>query len=129
MTPSEAVRCHTPQIGNPVAVSPERAGAPRGRPTAAARPVGARAAPVTRTVTRRTVAWETYEARPVPRPSSHSRPRSTVRQVATLFGSALAVFLLALLLLTGLEAVLGHPVSSTAASGHTTLGDVLHPRS
>ncbi|MEJ2871462.1 hypothetical protein WCD74_27130 [Actinomycetospora sp. OC33-EN08] len=57
--------------------------------------------------------------------AAHARPRSPLSTVARGLGVALVMFVLALLLVTGLEAVLGSPLSGGAA-GHTTLGDVLH---
>ena len=41
-------------------------------------------------------------------------------------GSALIVFLLALLLVTGMEVVIGNPLAG-GQDGHTSLGDLLRP--
>ena len=57
---------------------------------------------------------------------AHGRPRSRARAVASRLAAALIVFVLALLLVTGIEAVVGHPLSGGSA-GHTTLGDLVHP--
>ncbi|MFC5138967.1 hypothetical protein ACFPK1_12050 [Actinomycetospora rhizophila] len=57
---------------------------------------------------------------------AHGRARSQARAVAGRLGAALIVFVLALLLVTGIEAVVGHPLSGGPA-GHTTLGDLVHP--
>jgi hypothetical protein len=46
--------------------------------------------------------------------------------VASRAAAALVVFVLALLLVTGIEAVVGHPLSGGPA-GHTTVGDLVHP--
>lgn len=57
---------------------------------------------------------------------AHGRPRSTALAIAARAGTALVVFVLALLLVTGVEAVIGEPLSGGHA-GHTSLGDLLHP--
>ena len=57
---------------------------------------------------------------------AHGRPRSRALAAATRLGAALIVFVLALLLVTGIEAVIGEPLSGGHA-GHTTLGDLFHP--
>lgn len=58
---------------------------------------------------------------------AHSRPRGRVAAAAARLGAALIVFVLALLLVTGIEVVVGEPLSGGQA-GHTSLGDLLHPR-
>lgn len=60
--------------------------------------------------------------------AAHGRPRSRTLGVAVGVATTLAIFLLALLLVTGIEVVVGEPLSGGAA-GHTSLGDVLHPSS
>ena len=57
---------------------------------------------------------------------AHGRPRSRARTAVSRLGAALIVFVLALLLVTGIEAVIGEPLSGGAA-GHTSLGDLFHP--
>ncbi|WP_133827647.1 hypothetical protein [Actinomycetospora succinea] len=56
----------------------------------------------------------------------HARPRSRVLAVARGTAAALLVFLLALLMVTGIEVVAGQPLSGGHA-GQTSLGQVLHP--
>ena len=58
---------------------------------------------------------------------AHGRPRSRATAAAARLGAALIVFVLALLLVTGVEVVMGEPLSGGQA-GHTSLGDLLHPR-
>lgn len=58
---------------------------------------------------------------PVPR-RGRGRSGAVARYVAT----ALSVFVLALLLVTGIEVVLGHPLSG-GAPGATTLGEIVRP--
>ncbi|GAA4890347.1 hypothetical protein GCM10023203_49770 [Actinomycetospora straminea] len=58
---------------------------------------------------------------------AHARPRSRAVAAAARLAAALLVFVLALLLVTGLEVVMGEPLSGGRA-GHTSLGDLLHPR-
>jgi hypothetical protein len=66
------------------------------------------------------------------RPDQHgvhrtgARAPATGRVVVTLAATAVAVFVLAVLLVTAAEAVIGHPLP-TGAPGHTSLGDVFHP--
>jgi hypothetical protein len=57
---------------------------------------------------------------------AHGRPRSRATAVAGRVGAALIVFVLALLLVTGIEAVAGQPLSGGKA-GRTTLGELFHP--
>ncbi|MEJ2889558.1 hypothetical protein [Actinomycetospora aeridis] len=57
---------------------------------------------------------------------AHGRPRSRITTVASSVGAALIVFVLGLLLVTGIEAVIGQPLSG-GHDGHTTLGELFHP--
>ncbi|GLZ48834.1 hypothetical protein Acsp06_50190 [Actinomycetospora sp. NBRC 106375] len=57
---------------------------------------------------------------------AHGRPRSPVRKVVAGGAAAVIVFVLALLLVTGVEVVLGEPLSG-GHRGQTSLGEVLHP--
>ena len=56
---------------------------------------------------------------------AHPRPFSQVRLAFSLVVSTIAVFVLAVLLLTGTEVALDHPLPS-GARGETSLGDLLH---
>ena len=58
--------------------------------------------------------------------TAHGRPRNRVLGVVGALGVTLLVFVLALALVTGIEAVAGRPLSGGDV-GHTTLGDLLHP--
>lgn len=58
--------------------------------------------------------------------ATHGRPRSRVLGVLGGVGATLLVFVLALSLVTGIEAVAGRPLTGGDV-GHTTLGDLLHP--
>ena len=62
---------------------------------------------------------------PTTRGPAHGRPRGRTVALVHAVLTAVAIFLLALLLVTGIEVVLGHSLSGDG-SGSTSLGILLH---